>query len=182
MLMPFVAEVVMPMSRLEAFLKQNKAEFKTITHARAYTAPEVAESAHIQGQRLAKAVMLNIDGMLVMMVLPSNFNLSLVRMRDALAAQSIELASESEFAEHFENCELGALPPFGSLYGVPVYAAAEFDEQEEIAFSAGSHTQLLLMRWEEYLRLEKPEILVDVLSSPGVTPPSMRYRRGRARL
>ena len=172
----------MAMSRIEAFLKQHQAEYRILTHARAYTSPEVAESAHIRGKRLAKAVMLNVDGMLVMMVLPSNFQLSLVRMRDALGAQTIELASESEFAGHFEHCELGALPPFGSLFGIPVYAAAEFDDDEQIAFSAGRHTQLLQMRWSEYLRLEKPEVLVGVLSAPGATPPAMRYRRGRARL
>jgi len=172
----------MPMSRIEVFLKQNNAIYKTLSHSRAYTAPEVAESAHIRGKRLAKAVMVNVDGMLVMMVIPASYQLCLESMRDTLAAQSIELASEAEFAEHFKNCELGALPPFGSLYGVPVYAAAEFDADEEIACSAGTHTQLLQMRWDEYLRLEKPEILGGVVTSPGVTPPKMTYRRGRTRL
>lgn len=149
----------MPVSKLIDFLNSNKVKFVTISHSPAYTALEIAESAHISGKELAKTVMIRIDGKMAMAVLPASCKADLDLLKNAAGANSVILASEQEFAELFPGCEVGAMPPFGNLYGLEVYSATSLSEDKEIAFNAGSLSELIRLSYSDFVRLVNPKIV-----------------------
>jgi Ala-tRNA(Pro) deacylase len=148
----------MPVRKLKEYLDENKVEYVTIIHSRAFTAQKIAAAAHVPGQELAKTVMVKVDGKMAMTVLPANFKVDLDRLREITGAADVELATEAEFAEWFPDCEVGAMPPFGNLYGLDVYVAEKLTRDEEIAFNAGTHTELIRMAYRDFERLVKPKI------------------------
>jgi Ala-tRNA(Pro) deacylase len=149
----------MPVPQLTQFLDRNRIKYVVITHSPAHTAHEIAASAHIPGREMAKTVIVKLDGRLAMAVLPASELVDLDLLADAAFAQRAELAEEEEFGERFPDCELGAMPPFGNLYGMDVYVAESLTEDEEIAFNAGSFTELIRMPYPDFARLVKPRIL-----------------------
>ncbi len=149
----------MPVQRLKSFLDEHHVKYVTVSHSTAYTAQEIAASAHVKGKELAKTVMIKIDGEMTMAVLPASFQVDLHMLMDVFEAEKVELATEDEFKNLFGNCELGAMPPFGNLYGLDVYVARELIEDDEIAFNAGSHTELVKLAYEDYARLVQPQVL-----------------------
>lgn len=149
----------MPVKKLKEFLDSNKVKYITISHSEAFTAQQVAASAHIPGQELAKTVMVKVDGEMAMAVLPASFQVDFELLKKTAGAGKVELASEKEFKGYFPNCEVGAMPPFGNLYGMEVYVAERLTEDEEIAFNAGSHTELIKMSYDDFERLVKPRVL-----------------------
>jgi Ala-tRNA(Pro) deacylase len=149
----------MPVKQLREFLDKNKVKYVVISHSPAYTAQEIAASAHIPGHELAKVVVLRIDGDLAMAVLPASSHVNLELLGEAIGADHIELADEFEFRDRFGDCELGAMPPFGNLYGMDVYVADELTVDDRIAFNAGSHTELIQLAFEDFERLAKPKIV-----------------------
>ncbi len=157
----------MPVQRLKKFLDEHGVKYVSISHSTAYTAQEIAASAHVKGKELAKTVMIKIDGGMAMAVLPASFQVDLYMLMDVFDAEKVELATEEEFKGLFGNCELGAMPPFGNLYGLDVYVARELVEDDEIAFNAGSHTELVKLAYEDYARLVKPQVL-DFTAMPAM--------------
>ncbi len=149
----------MPVKKLKEFLDSQRVKYVSIVHSRAYTAQEIAASAHVPGRELAKAVMVNVDGRIAMAVLPALYQIDFERLRAAIGAGTVELASETEFQDRFPECELGAMPPFGNLYGIEVYAARRLSEDREIAFNAGSHTELIKLAYTDFERLVSPEVV-----------------------
>jgi len=149
----------MPAQTLKSFLDTNHVKYKTITHSPQYTAQEIAASAHIPGKELAKTVIVKMDGEFAMAVLPASQHVSLTRLKEAAGAGDAELASEQEFEKLFPDCELGAMPPFGNLYDMPVYAAEQLTEDEEIAFNAGSHTELVQLKFRDFDKLVHPKVV-----------------------
>lgn len=149
----------MPAQRLKEFLDKNGIKYLTIIHSPAYTAQGIAQTAHISGKELAKTVILKVDGNLVMAVLPATHKVDTDVLRDAIGAKTVELATERDFAGTFPGCELGAMPPFGNLWNVPVYVAEQLREDEVIAFNAGSHTELVQLDYEDFERLVKPKVV-----------------------
>jgi Ala-tRNA(Pro) deacylase len=149
----------MPVERLRNFLDQNRIKYVVITHSPAYTASEIARSAHISGKQMAKTVMVKLDGRLAMAVLPASELVDLDLLADAAFAQRAEIAEEWEFSDLFPDCEIGGMPPFGNLYGLDVYVADSLAEDDEIAFNAGVYTELVQMGYPDYARLVKPRIL-----------------------
>jgi len=147
----------MPMAKLAAFLDANHVKYVRIKHSKAYTAMEVAQSAHIQGKELAKTVMVNLDGRMAMAVVPGSRKVVLDLLRKGTGAQSVQLATEQEFQDLFPDCEVGAMPPFGNLYGMDVYVDPRLAEDTEIAFNAGSHTELVKMTYQDFERLAQPK-------------------------
>jgi Ala-tRNA(Pro) deacylase len=148
----------MPLSKLRTFLDSHQVKYLVISHSLAYTAQGVAALAHVPGKQLAKTVIVKIDGILAMAVLPASLHVDLDRLRKLTGAQAVELATESEFKDAFPDCETGAMPPFGNLYDMPVYADSSLAEHEEITFSAGTHRELVRMSWEDMLRLVNPTV------------------------
>ena len=149
----------MPSQQLKSFLDSNHVKYKTIIHSPEYTAQEIAASAHIPGKELAKTVIVKVDGEFAMAVLPASQHVSLTRLKEAAHAGNAELASETEFEKLFPDCELGAMPPFGNLYDMPVFAAEQLTEDEEIAFNAGSHTELVQLKFRDFDKLVHPKVV-----------------------
>jgi len=149
----------MPSKRLKEFLDQNKIRYTTIRHSPAYTAQEIAHSAHISGKDVAKTVIARVDNRMVMVVLPAADQIVFPFLRDALGADEVKLATEREFQDRFPGCDLGAMPPFGNLYDMDVYVSESLAEEEEIAFNAGTHTELVRMAYADFARLVKPKVL-----------------------
>jgi Ala-tRNA(Pro) deacylase len=156
---PTIKEVAMPVAKLLKFLDENGVKYVTIKHSKAYTALEVAESAHIQGKELAKTVMVYKDGDLAMAVVPASRKVVLDLLRRNTGARSLELAQEQEFKDQFPGCEVGAMPPFGNLYGMEVYVEPHLAEDVEIAFNAGTHQELVRMAYKDFERLVKPKVV-----------------------
>lgn len=148
----------MPVERLKEFLEENEIGFVTIPHSQAFTAQEIAAAAHIPGKEVAKTVIVKLDGQLAMAVLPAPDHLSINRLKQATGAHDVELASEDEFAEIFPNCEVGAMPPFGNLWGLTVFVDERLREDEQIVFNAGSHTELVQLPYSDYERLVQPVV------------------------
>ena len=149
----------MPVRRLREFLDHEKVRYVSIRHSPAYTAQEIAASAHIRGRELAKVVIVKLDGTMALAVLPASVKVDLDLLRQATGARRAELATESEFASSFPECELGAMPPFGGLYGMTVYSDARLAEDTEIAFNAGSHSELIRMKYHDFERLGSPKVV-----------------------
>jgi Ala-tRNA(Pro) deacylase len=148
----------MPVSRLKEFLDSNDVRYVTISHSPAYTAQGIAASAHIKGMELAKTVMVKIAGEMAMAVLPAPLKVDFDLLKAAAGTDDVELATEEEFQSMFPGCEVGAMPPFGNLYGMPVFVAESLAEDEEIAFNAGSHTELIKLSYEDYESLVQPKM------------------------
>ncbi len=148
----------MPVKKLKDFLDQNGVRYVSLKHSPAFTAQEIAASAHIPGKELAKTVMVKLDGEMAMAVLPASFRVDFELLKKAAGAKKAELAGEDEFKGAFPECELGAMPPFGNLYGMAVYASEALAEDEEIAFNAGSHIELLRLAYKDFERLVKPTV------------------------
>lgn len=148
----------MPVQKLREFLDSNKVKYVTITHSPAFTAQDIAAAAHISGKEMAKTVMVKIDGEMTLVVLPASMRVDFTRLLDATGAQEVELAHEPEFAGLFPGCDLGAMPPFGNLYGLHTLVAEELTEDEEIAFNAGTHTEVLRMKYADFERLVQPRV------------------------
>lgn len=148
----------MPINKLKEYLDSHNIEYITISHSRAYTAQAVAASAHVRGRELAKSVIVNMDGKIVMAVLPASYRVDLEQLKTASGAGKVEIAREYEFKNKFPDCEEGAMPPFGNLYGLDVYVANSLAEDEEIAFKACSHTQLIKMKYKDFANLVEPKI------------------------
>lgn len=148
----------MALTSLTEYLDAHNVAYVVISHSPAYTAQGIAGLAHIPGKDLAKTVIVRLDGRLVMAVLPAKFHVNLELLMKATNAKSIALATEEEFKDRFPQCEPGAMPPFGNLFGLNVFADDSLEEDKEIAFNAGTHRELIRMAWEDFKRLAEPMV------------------------
>jgi Ala-tRNA(Pro) deacylase len=145
--------------KLEAYLREQGVPFEKQRHTIAFTAQEVAASEHLPSQMVAKVVMVLADSDMVMLVLPASHRTDLTKVAAALGARDVRLASEHEFAAIFGDCDVGAMPPFGNLYGIPVYVDQTLTEDESIVFQAGTHTDTICMSYADYAYLVSPMIV-----------------------
>ena len=148
----------MPLNKVRAFLDQHHIKYVVISHSKAYTAQGIAAIAHIPGQELAKTVIVKLDGALAMAVLPASFQVDLLALKKVTGVKEASLASEREFKQHFPDCETGAMPPLGNLYGIPVYVDETLTRDREIAFNAGTHHELIRMEYADFEKLAEPEV------------------------
>jgi Ala-tRNA(Pro) deacylase len=145
----------MPSSRVKEFLDGNAIKYVCIAHSPAYTARDIATSAHVSVRELAKTVIVFLDDKLAMAVVPASARVNLARLKEIAGATAINVATEREFRQIFPDCETGAMPPFGNLYSIPVY----LDEslyRDELTFNAGSHRELIQMKFDDFVRLAQP--------------------------
>ena len=149
----------MPVARLKEFLDSRHVKYVTINHSPAFTSKEIAASAHIPGKQLAKTVMVKMDGKMAMAVLPASSSIDFTLLREMGGAKDVRLASEREFSDMFPECEPGAMPPFGNLYGLQVFVAGILTEDEEIAFNAGNHHELIKLAYKDFERLVQPIVI-----------------------
>ena len=148
----------MPANKLKEFLDSQHVRYVTISHSPSYTAQEVAASAHVRGKDLAKTVMVTLDGRMAMVVLPASRKVGFDLLREVSGVENVQLASERAFSDMFPGCEVGAMPPFGNLYGMDVYASKLLEQDTEIAFNAGSHTELIRLTYQDFVRLVNPKV------------------------
>ncbi len=146
-------------TKLKTYLDDNGIKYVLIRHSPAYTAQEVAQAAHIPGVDMAKTTIIKLGSKLVMAVLPSSYHINFQRLANALGHDNAHLASEEEFHERFPDCELGAMPPFGNLYGMDTYVAESLSKEKEIYFNAGNHVELVRMYYVDYERLANPRVI-----------------------
>jgi Ala-tRNA(Pro) deacylase len=149
----------MAITALTEYLDHHHIPYTVITHSPAYTAQGIAGLTHISGKELAKTVIVALDDKLVMAVVPANFHVDLAALKRAMKAKTVALATEEDFRNRFDGCETGAMPPFGNLFGVPVFADENLTRDKEIAFNAGTHRELIRMAWDDYKKLAEPMIL-----------------------
>jgi Ala-tRNA(Pro) deacylase len=142
--------------RIRDYLDSQKVPYEWLPHPQAFTAQEVAHSLHVSGKRLAKVVVLDADGRLVMAVLPASHRLSLPELKAEVSVQRLEMLPESELVKIFPDCDLGAIPPFGNLYGIDVYVDRAVVEAGEIVFTAGTHVDAARMEYSDYAALVQP--------------------------
>ncbi|GHA13879.1 aminoacyl-tRNA deacylase [Oceanisphaera arctica] len=147
----------MPAQRLQQYLDQQGVKYRVITHSPAFTAQDVAEVAHVPGWVMAKVVIMTLDGQMTMIVVPAPKKIHTDTLAQALSAKEVTFLHENDFREKFPDCQVGALPPFGNLYEMPVYIDTELAHQEEIVFSAGSYRELFSLPMKDYLRLVQPK-------------------------
>ena len=148
----------MPVKKLKEFLDGHDVKYVSISHSPAYSAQTIAESAHIPGKELAKTVIVKIDDKFAMVILPASYRVHLGHLKVEVSASHVELATETEVENLFPDYERGAMPPFGNLYGMDVYVAEQLTEDEEIAFSAGSRTELIRVSYKDFDRLVMPKV------------------------
>lgn len=149
----------MPLARLTEFLDSHDKKYVVVKHSPAFTAQEVAASAHVPGKELAKTVMIKADGDLKMVVLPATHKVDFDQIKEALNVKEVELASEDEFEDLFPDCELGAMPPFGNLYDMETLVAESLTDDVEIAFNAGTHKELVKLSYQDFEELVEPKVL-----------------------
>jgi len=147
------------LKRLTEYLDRNHIKYVVLSHSPAYTASEIAAIAHVPGKEVAKTVMVKIDGKISMAVLPASFMIDFRVLRDASLATEAALATEMEFRELFPECEVGAMPPLGNLYGLEVTVDRSLTGSHEILFNAGSHKELIRMAYGDFERLVRPRVL-----------------------
>jgi Ala-tRNA(Pro) deacylase len=144
--------------RVREYLDSKDVPHEWVHHAQAFTAQEVAHSVHVSGKHLAKTVVLSADDRLVMCVIPASHRLNLAELRALLEVKHLAMLPEDELAKSFPDCELGAIPPLGNLYGVEVWVDRALTESEEIVFCAGSHVDCVRMKYSDYAALVTPHV------------------------
>lgn len=159
----------MPVQRLKEFLDKNNVKYIVISHSRAFTAAAIGAVTHIPGKEIAKTVMVKLDGRLAMAVVPGSRSVDMNALKSETAAKTAVIVPEPEFSDSFPDCEVGAMPPFGVLYELPVYVDEMLTRDEEIAFNAGSHRELVRMSYKDYERLMKPKVVKIVRKTASET-------------
>ena len=145
--------------KLKELFDETKVSYEVYNHPLAYTAQEIAERQHFSGDQMAKVVMLKIDGELVMAVITGSQKIHLPTARASLGSGEVRLATEDEFFTKFPHCEIGAMPPFGNLFGLPVYVDPAVTKDESIYFNAGNHVQTVRIRYKDFERLVNPQVV-----------------------
>lgn len=149
----------MPAAKLKEFLDAKRVKYTVLTHSTAYTAPEIASLAHIRGEELAKTVIVRIDGRMAMAILPSSKHVDFALLKASAGANTVSLVPEDEFRDRFPGCEAGAMPPFGNLYDMKVFVDESLTKDKEIAFNAGTHSELIRLSYADFARLVQPTVM-----------------------
>ena len=147
------------MKKLRELFDEAKVSYEVYNHPLAYTVQEIAERQHFSGDQMAKVVMLKVDGNLVMGVITGSQKVHLNTVRSNLGAHEVRLETEDEFISRFPDCEIGAMPPFGNLFGVPVYVDPAVEKDESVYFNAGNHVQTVRLCYKDFEKLAKPRVV-----------------------
>ena len=143
---------------LKDYLDHEQVHYDVLPHPEAFRALAIAQTLHTPEKEMAKVVIVKVDQRFVMMVLPASWNVDLHRLRIVFATHQVRLATEEEIKTLFPDCELGAMPPFGHLYGLPVYVDQSLVENQEIVFQAGTHSEAIRMRYWDFASLTFPVV------------------------
>ncbi|MCL1478129.1 YbaK/EbsC family protein [Marinobacter sp. M3C] len=167
----------MPANALKQYLDSAGVEYLCMLHPPAFSARQLARHVGIAGDRVVKTVIIELDGKMAMLVMPATWRVRWQRLSQILDTDFVELADEQAFQNLFPQCEVGAMPPFGELYGMNVYCAEALTQQPELAFAAGSHSKSIHMKTTDFLALAQPMILNQGFNKPGVAKPAWLVKR-----
>jgi len=142
--------------RIRDYLDSQDVPYETLHHSQAFTAQEVAHSLHVSGKKCVKAVVASGDNKLVLAVMPASHRLNFQELKSTLKVNHLEMLVESELAELFPDCDLGAIPPFGNLYGIEVWVDRAVANAEKILVCAGTHEDCFRMRYSDFAKLARP--------------------------
>src|SRR5205809_8062003 len=143
--------------RLIDCLNENKVQYQILHHPEAVTAQRIAQAEHVKGRHHAKVVMVKSGDQHLMTVLPADHQIDLEKVEKAIG-EAVSLGKEQEFTTLFSDCAIGAMPPFGNLYGLPTYVDQSLAEQDYIVFEAGTHTEAIKMSYRDYEKIVKPKV------------------------
>lgn len=143
---------------IQQFLTEQDIDYDALPHRVTFTASRLADALHEQGDSVAKTVVLKADGEYVLAVLPSTYSLDLSLARLEFGCSELELATEDELADLFPDCEVGVIPPFGSLYGLQTWVDSRLSEDDHIVFDGQSHDQALRISYSSYEAVEDPRV------------------------
>ena len=143
---------------LRAYLDRERVRYDVLPHPKAYRAAAIAQTLHAPEKEMAKVVIVKVDERFVMTVLPASWNVDLHRLREVFVTNHVRLATEDEFKGLFPDCEVGAMPPFGILYGLSVYVDQSLSEDEQIIFEAGTHSDAIRLRYRDFAALVFPVV------------------------
>jgi Ala-tRNA(Pro) deacylase len=166
-----------PANALQQYLDSAGVEYLCMPHPPAFSARQLARHVGIAGDRVVKTVIIELDGKIAMLVMPATWRVRWHRLSQILDTDFVELADEQTFQNLFPQCEVGAMPPFGELYGMNVYCAEALTQQPELAFAAGSHSKSIHMKTADFLALARPTILNQGFNKPGVAKPAWLVKR-----
>lgn len=141
---------------LIVYLERNVIPHEVIEHKPAFTAHTVATAVRVPDREIAKTLIARADDRFVMLVLPADHRLDDHAIRSVLGVRHASLAQEKDLGQIFPDCEVGAMPPFGNLYGLQVIVDTALADDAEIVFNACTHTHAVRMRTADYLRLVHP--------------------------
>ena len=147
------------LSSLKEFLEKHDAEYSHSVLEPAFTAQQLAAIDHVPEGRVAKTIVFLADDCFAMAVLPANERVNIDMLGSAIGARRIRLATESELSQLFPDCEVGVMPPFGSLFGLPVYIDGALAANNRIEFLGGTHRDVIHMKFAEFVRLSNPLVL-----------------------
>ncbi|SFR81338.1 Ala-tRNA(Pro) deacylase [Marinobacter daqiaonensis] len=167
----------MPGRQLKAFLDKSGVDYLSMTHPPAYTAQQLAHHGHIAGDRVAKTVIIELDGKMAMLVMPATWRIHWDRLSHVLETDFVELADEMDFKDRFPDCEVGAMPPFGNLFDMAVYCSEALTRQPDIAFAAGSHEESIHMKTADFLQLVQPVVIEQGFIRPRSGRPAWLKRK-----
>jgi len=153
--------------RLEVYLREHQVPYQLQHHTQAFSAQKIAASEHIPGKMVAKTVIVRADDHMIALVLPSTYLVDLKKIQAALGAREIRLAHEAEFVATFPDCEVGTMPPFGNLYGIPVYVEKRLSEEETMVFPVGTYTETMSLNYADFERLVHPTVVAFALTASG---------------
>ncbi|MDX1588662.1 MAG: YbaK/EbsC family protein [Oleiphilaceae bacterium] len=176
----------MPVQTLKDVLDTESIPYHCINHPPGFTAQSLAQHCQVPADQVAKTIIILLDGKMAMLVMPANFRIRWDRLSDTLNSDLIELAEEEDFKDRFPHCEVGAMPPFGNLFGMEVYCSETLTLQSQITFAAGSHTEAMQIAMRDYLRLVRPVEINQGFIRPGSKKPawlngkSARQRKAQA--
>ena len=142
--------------RIRDYLDSQNVPYETLHHSQAFTAQEVAHSLHISGKKCVKAVVAEADRKLVIVVMPASHRLNFQEFKSALKANQLEMLVESELVGLFPDCDIGAVPPFGNLYGIDVWVDRAVASAEYLLFCAGTHEDCIRMRYADFAKVTRP--------------------------
>ncbi len=169
----------MPAQLLMEYLDRSGITYQLQSHLSAYTTPEVAQASHIRGRNFAKVVMIKADAELAMVVLPAHYHVELELLAHAIGAEQVVLATEREFVHRFPRCEIGAMPPLAHLYGLQSFLMPVFQQDQEVAFNACSHTLVVRMNYADFLRVGHFDLIDSGVMPPGINLPKVQQRTVR---
>ncbi len=150
--------------RLEQYLDQQDIPYQVLEHPLSFTAQRTAEVEHISGRRVMKVVIVEAENRPVMVVVPATYQVDAEKVAAIIGVRQARVAREEEFAGMFEDCEIGAMSPFGNLYRMPVYVDASFVEVACVVFPAGTHTDCIALTYRDFARLVRP-VVADLVQT-----------------